>query len=377
MRVLHLSDDGLPDWRVEKSALTGKKNGHQVIFAGRIRNVTSSNVFSEVYGVHWTAGALIGLPYYYHCVKKQIKNLVKLVKPDIIHSHNIGSAKISSDLGLPFVFDDHEYFKVLSNVNAENSRFNNDSKQISLPRKVIRDAKLNFVISQSMIKWTKWEEELVCSVPTITVSEQIANALRKTGNTKRIFVVPNFPLKEETAEIGNPTWHEELSSVYAGGDNKVSRVPNRDISGLTDVFVKNDIGSLTIIGWEQQFAGKIKATGFLPRKKMFCEMFQNSIGLVPWKKHWSHRFLNPNKAYEYAHAGLFVMLTSDLTSLIETLRDNCATFEDYGEMVDKMRYFMYNMDELYKKRLKIFDHARTNLIWENYEENIIQAYSLC
>jgi predicted adenine nucleotide alpha hydrolase (AANH) superfamily ATPase len=28
MRVLYLSDDGLPDWRVEKSALTAKKNGH-------------------------------------------------------------------------------------------------------------------------------------------------------------------------------------------------------------------------------------------------------------------------------------------------------------------------------------------------------------
>jgi len=33
MRILHLSDDGLPDWRVEKSALTARKNGHQLFFA--------------------------------------------------------------------------------------------------------------------------------------------------------------------------------------------------------------------------------------------------------------------------------------------------------------------------------------------------------
>jgi hypothetical protein len=320
---------------------------------------------------------MIGLPYYYHCVKKQVEKLVKLVKPDIIHSHNIGSAKIASDLGLPFVFDDHEYFKVLSKVNAERCRFNDDSRRKSIPRNVIRDAKLKLMISQSMVKWTKWEEELVCSVPTITVSEQIANALRKTGGSKNIFVVPNFPLKEETADIGNPLCHEELSSVYAGGDKKDSRVPNRDISGLIDIFMKNDIGLLTIIGWEQQLAEKIKATGFLPRKRMYCEMFQNSIGLIPWKKHWSHFFLNPNKAYEYAHAGLFVMITSDLMAVIETLGDFCTTFEDYGDMAEKMRYFMHNMDELYKKRVKIFDHARTNLVWENYEENIIQAYSLC
>ncbi len=36
MRILHLSDDGLPDWRVEKSALTAKKNGHEVFFGGRL-----------------------------------------------------------------------------------------------------------------------------------------------------------------------------------------------------------------------------------------------------------------------------------------------------------------------------------------------------
>lgn len=377
MRVLHLSDDGLPDWRVEKSALTGRKNGHQVFFGGRLGIIPSSNVFSGVYRVQWTAGAMIGLPYYYHCVKKQIENLVKLVKPDIIHSHNIGSAKISHDLGLPFVFDDHEYFKMLSRVNAEKRKFNNNSMQKSIFLKVISDAKLNFMNRQSVLKWTKWEEELIRSVPTMTVSEQIARDLRKIRGVKSVFVVPNFPMKAETTDFTQPLWHEKLSSVYAGGDTKAVHVPNRDISGLPVVFAKNDIGSLTIIGWEKELTRKVKSTGLLPREKMFLEMFQNSIGLVPWKKHWSHHFLNPNKAYEYAHAGLFVMLTSDLTPLIETLRDNCSTFEDYDDMIVKIRYFMDNMDELYSNRVKIFNYARTNLVWENYEENIISAYSLC
>jgi hypothetical protein len=29
------------------------------------------------------------------------------------------------------------------------------------------------------------------------------------------------------------------------------------------------------------------------------------------------------------------------------------------------------------KRLKIFDYARKNLIWENNESNIIEAYKRC
>jgi len=213
-------------------------------------------------------------------------------------------------------------------------------------------------------------------VPTITVSEQIANELKKVkdGKTKDIFVVPNFPLEAETTEFMEPQYHENLSCVYAGGDSKHNLVTNRDISGLTKLFMNHDIGNLTIIGWEAESTEKFKATGFLPRKKMFYEMIQNSIGLIPWKKHWSHPFLNPNKAYEYAHAGLLVMLTSDLTSVIQTLGDNCLTFENYEEMASKLQYFNSSMDELYEKRLKIFNYARRNLVWEKHEKKIIEAY---
>lgn len=376
MRILHLSDDGLPDWRVEKSALTARKNGHQVFFAGRLNTITDS-VFSKVHSINWSAGAMIGIPYYYHRVKKQIERLVGLVKPDIVHAHNIGSAKISHELKLPIVFDDHEYFKMLSLVNAENIKFRDNKGSNSGFSRAISDMKLSFISRKSISTWTKWETELVSSVPTITVSEQIANDLSKMmdSNIKDIFVVPNFPMEVETTEFTEPQDRENLSCVYAGGDSKHKQVTNRDISGLAELFMNQEIGNLTIIGWEAESSKKFRATGFLPRKKMFYEMFQNSIGLIPWKKHWSHPFLNPNKAYEYAHAGLFVMLTSDLTSVVHTLVDNCLTFEDYDDMVLKLKYFKSNMNELYEKRLQIFNYAKNNLIWEKYEKNIIDAYN--
>ncbi|TLX69175.1 MAG: glycosyltransferase family 4 protein [Thaumarchaeota archaeon] len=376
MRILHLSDDGLPDWRVEKSALTARKNGHEVFFAGRLNTITDS-VFSKVHSINWSAGAMIGIPYYYHRVKKQIERLVGLVKPDIVHAHNIGSAKISHELKLPIVFDDHEYFKMLSLVNAENIKFRDNKGSNSGFSRAISDMKLSFISRKSISTWTKWETELVSSVPTITVSEQIANDLSKMmdSNIKDIFVVPNFPMEVETTEFTEPQDRENLSCVYAGGDSKHKQVTNRDISGLAELFMNQEIGNLTIIGWEAESSKKFRATGFLPRKKMFYEMFQNSIGLIPWKKHWSHPFLNPNKAYEYAHAGLFVMLTSDLTSVVHTLVDNCLTFEDYDDMVLKLKYFKSNMNELYEKRLRIFNYAKNNLIWEKYEKNIIDAYN--
>ena len=378
MRILHLSDDGLPDWRVEKSALTAKKAGHEVFFGGRLNNDAKSTIFSEIHRINWTAGAMVGIPYYYHRVKKQIEKLVKQLGPDIIHSHNIGSAKISHDLGLPAVFDDHEYFRMLSRVNAENIHLQNTTNLKSGFDRVKQNMKLSFISRQSISNWTNWEKELVLSVPTITVSEQIANELREAGDgkTKEIIVVHNFPLETEIS-FKEPQSNRQLSSVYAGGDSKHKQVTNRDISGLTNLFADNDIGNLTIIGWEHaESSEKYMATGFLPRDKMFSEMIRNSIGLIPWKKHWSHPFLNPNKAYEYAHAGLFVMLTSDLRSVANTLEDNCLTFEDYDDLASKLEYFRSNTDELYERRLKIFNYSRKNLFWEKHEQKIMDAYKL-
>jgi hypothetical protein len=378
MRILHLSDDGLPDWRVEKSALTAKKAGHEVYFGGRLDNNAKSTIFSEIHRINWTAGAMVGIPYYYHRVKRQIEKLVKQLGPDIIHSHNIGSAKISHDLGLPAVFDDHEYFGMLSRVNAENIKLQNTQNLKSGFDRIKQNMRASFISQQSISNWTNWEKELVLSLPTITVSEQIANELREVadGKTKEIIVVPNFPLEAEIS-FKEPQDHGHLSSVYAGGDSKHKQVTNRDISGLTNLFADNDIGNLTIIGWEHaESSEKYKATGFLPRDKMFSEMIQNSIGLIPWKKHWSHPFLNPNKAYEYAHAGLFVMLTADLRSVVSTLEDNCLTFEDYEDLASKLEYFRSNTDELYERRLKIFNYARKCLIWEKHEQKIMDAYKM-
>jgi glycosyltransferase involved in cell wall biosynthesis len=378
MRILHLSDDGLPDWRVEKSALTAKKAGHEVYFGGRLDNNAKSTIFSEIHRINWTAGAMVGFPYYYHRVKRQIEKLVKQLGPDIIHSHNIGSAKISHDLGLPAVFDDHEYFGMLSRVNAENIKLQNTQNLKSGFDRIKQNMKASFISQQSISNWTNWEKELVLSLPTITVSEQIANELREVadGKTKEIIVVPNFPLEAEIS-FKEPQDHGHLSSVYAGGDSKHKQVTNRDISGLTNLFADNDIGNLTVIGWEHaESSEKYKATGFLPRDKMFSEMIQNSIGLIPWKKHWSHPFLNPNKAYEYAHAGLFVMLTADLRSVVSTLEDNCLTFEDYEDLASKLEYFRSNTDELYERRLKIFNYARKCLIWEKHEQKIMDAYKM-
>ena len=103
-------------------------------------------------------------------------------------------------------------------------------------------------------------------------------------------------------------------------------------------------------------------------------MQNHSIGIIPFKEHWSHLFISPNKAYEYAHAGLFVLSTVGFVPIFETMKGHCISFVDYSDLVNQLNYMTNNLDELYSRRLKIYEFARNNLLWERYENNIFESY---
>jgi glycosyltransferase involved in cell wall biosynthesis len=386
LRILHVSHESLPDWRVEKSALTALRNGYETSFAGaKVPAACERKVFSKIYEISWSSKARYGLPFYWRSVKKAFQKVVRDANPDIVHAHNIFSAKMISELGIPFIYDDHEYWskstRLLLEIEEEQNRIKGDTKITNYLMNKIRRTKRKYINKKLMKLWSKWEKELVEAHPTITVSEAIAKELRFISGKKNssVFVVPNFPLNSETYGIRKPVKHMALSSVYAGGDggNKV-RFPQRNLDGFVDIFDARNVGSLQIIGWKSESvpSSRVNYSGYLSRNEMFKELSDHSIGLMPWKKHWFHRYVSPNKAYEYAHAGLFVMYTSSIEPVKEYLLDNCLTFRDYEEMVSHLDYFKDNLEELYRKRLKSFEFARANLLWENYEKNILYAYKI-
>ena len=371
----------LPDWRIEKSALTDLNLGHEVVFGGMESKYTG-NIFSKIFQIQWTPRARRAVPFYWHSVKKQLEKVLNETKPDVIHAHNIFSAKMVSEFRIPFVYDDHEFWPIYVKRQSEASKQSQKNVQTfsrAWPRAVARKVLRELLASKAIRLWTSWEKEIVSSHPTITVSEQIAAEMRISYHAKNIFVVPNFPMYPEVKDFEKPRFHNSLSSVYAGVEAKGEITPaHRNIDGFISTFLEEDIGNLVIIGWKgTSSSNKVRYTGFLPRQDMFREMFNHSIGLIPWKQHWSHNFVSPNKAYEYAHAGLVVACTSSFSVIKEILKEHCVTFEDYADMASKLIYFKENLDELYKKRLQIFGYARDNLIWEKNEKNIIEAYKKC
>jgi glycosyltransferase involved in cell wall biosynthesis len=370
----------LPDWRIEKSALTDLNLGHEVVFGG-MKSRYTGNVFSKVFQIQWTPRARRAVPFYWHSVKKQLEKVLNETKPDVIHAHNIFSAKMVSEFRIPFVYDDHEYWSRLSMLLREMvlKKRTSEDKSVKNMLSQMTSVRRRAINAYAIRLWTSWEKEIVSSHPTITVSEQIAAEMRISYHAKNVFVVPNFPMFSEVKDFEKPRFHNSLSSVYAGGDGRnIDKYPNRNIDDLDNTFLQKDIGNLVIIGWNgTSSSDRISYAGFLPRQDMFQEMFHHSIGLIPWKQHWSHNFISPNKVYEYAHAGLVVACTCSFSVIKEILKEHCVTFEDYADMASKLMYFKENLDELYNKRLQIFGYARDKLIWEKNEKNIMEAYKKC
>ena len=379
LRILHLSHESLPDWRIEKTAISAFDKGHEVAFAGIYPKKYTNETFSEIHNLIWTAKARFGIPFYWRSVKKQLAKVLIKARPDIVHAHNLFSAKLMSEFDMPFVYDDHEFWplqaRLLKEIGNLSSLDKGKTSVFNLPKRIRR----KFINHYASRLWTKWENEVITTHPTITVSSSIAEEMKRTvGNNKKIFVVPNYPLRAEVDSIRKPRPHSRLSCAYAGGDaqNK-EKYPHLDRDGLPELFSTHDMGGLVIIGSEGPTSKNVRYTGYLERDSMYTEMSEHSIGLIPFKKHWSHPYLNPNKAYEYANAGLYVMCTSSLTSIEQNLNENCSTFEDYEALVPLLEYFKNNPEVLYNKRLRLFEFAQANLIWEKNEKDIFRAYEIC
>ena len=355
--------------------MTAYKNGHQVFFAGQKPQAGYvASTFSKILEVDWMVGlkidnvsvAMLGIPYYWNLIKKRVKKIIEEVRPDIIHAHNVYSAKMALEFKLPFVYDDHEYWSkhmALIRIRRKRSPIKNLVKKLG-----------KYYVAGL---YPTWEEEIVSSAPVITVSDSIINDFREMYRCDRLFLVPNYPTLYEIRDLPHPRQHSEIVSIYAGADDLGKTAPHRNLEGFPDLFEANDIGNLVMLGPKGQSSRKVRYTGFVKREEMYSEMAKGSIGILPWQSHWFHKYSNPNKVYEYAHAGLFVMCTSSFEAVANTLKENCATFDDYSSLASQLSNMKNDMDELYNKRLKVFEFARSKLVWENTEKNILAAYQAC
>ena len=325
MKILHISDAGLPDPRVERMALTMKKKGHDVVFLGG-RDIRGQHLsaFSET-----RAELLPSGPKIVHDprVKRRWLRAIGEMKPDVVHAHNVVVGHFLLDTDYPAIFDDHEH------LSAQRCVF--------MSRPFVRRTAARLLVR----KFPRWERALAERFPVLTVSEGIADYYRRY--TSNVGVVINTPMLDEVSWIESPPKREGL--VYMGGDFNWPRfIPFRNMSGLREILDFDIVSGL-------------------PHREMMKNLAKYRIGLTPYRPHPFQLVCNPNKNYEYLHAGLQVLLQENFSHLFE---DNkfVHSFRDYDGILNVVD----SIPEANPER--IMEMALDRYIWEKRENAIVSAY---
>ncbi|MFQ5833394.1 MAG: glycosyltransferase [Candidatus Thorarchaeota archaeon] len=325
MKILHICDGGLPDPRVERMALTMKKEGHELSFIGG-KETRSQNlsVFSHTSSVSIGSGPRLA---HDPRIRSRWVRAIEKANPDIVHAHDVLVGHFMLHTDIPAIFDDHE------NLSAQRFAY--------MSRSFIRRNAARLLLRKIPI----WERQMAERYPVLTVSEGIANFYRNYTND--VNVLMNVPSLPEVEWLESPKVRE--GCVFIGSDFLLSRFhPARDMTGLQEL-IDFDI-----------------VTG-LPHREMMRFLAGHKIGLTPYRPHPFQLVCNPNKNYEYLHAGLQVVLQRNLAHLFKN-NPYVYSFRNY----DDIRNVIDSVQDV--DHSAIMAHSRRNYIWENQEDIIREAY---
>jgi len=325
MRILHTSNTGLPDPRIEKTALIMKRLGHDVVFLGG-QPVRSQNfhAFEETHYLPFVGNLRYALDVRF---RRRWLDAVDKIRPDVVHAHNITAAVPMLDSNYPTVYDDHEFWS----------------------QQVFRYKARGFIKRMAAVPFARklesWERSLLERYPVLTVNDAIAKEHRRTASF--VGVTWNYPLREEVESLSSSDTREGF--VYVGGDFNLSRfLPHRDMTGLDKVIQFDSISGL-------------------PHRELMNRLLHYRFGLTPWRQHPFHKYCSPNKNYEYLHAGLQVIITD---SLAHHLKGDpfVHPFSSYEEIPEIARS-VPDVDPA-----RIMEHARKRYVWDDQEPIILEAY---
>ena len=325
MRILHISHGGLPDARIEKTALTMKKEGHQLVFlGGGTMKYNDLGAFEETYFL--SVGNDLDVTINPAVKRRWLKRISEL-KPDVIHAHNVIVAHFLLGSEYPVIYDDHEYWSKQTYMYRERK----------LPR--------GLASYPLMIRIPGWETKLLRKYPVITVSENTAREHRRKASW--VGVTHNVPMLRQVeglVEVG-----PRRGNVYVGRDFDLPKFPpHRNMAGLRNYLQFDVISGLT-------------------HRKMLEKLMEYKVGLTPWKPHPLHPYSDANRNYEYLHSGLQVIVNEIIKHNFQSdpFVSAFSSYDDISKVIDELEDI---------EAEKIMKHARKNYLWENQEDTIKEAY---
>jgi hypothetical protein len=327
MRILHISHAGLPDIRVEKTAMTMKRLGHEMVFlGGRPVKGQHTDVFDETHHIQLANSLRV---VFDPTVKRKWLKQIGEIAPDVVHAHNCVVGHFMTSSSLPVIFNDHEL------MSKQTAKFD------------VRPFIRRMAVKPMAMMFPRWEKSLASQYPTITTHPNMTAAHQQNGDF--VVTVPNVPLRQQVENLSRSGSRE--GTVYVGSDIKLARfLPHRNLQGLKDLIPFDVI------------------TG-VPYEKMMAELTNYKVGLTAWHPHPWHIYSDANKNYEYMHAGLPVITNHLIKEALFSDIPFVYGFKSYDE-IPSLLSSMMNIDHE-----SIREYALKHYVWENYEGLIIDVYN--
>ncbi|MEM2110109.1 MAG: glycosyltransferase [Candidatus Odinarchaeota archaeon] len=342
MKILHLSHTGLEyDSRIKKAMNTCIKQGFECSF----HDLGYSNNFNNiVISAH--------IPYFWGKIKGRVAKIIGEFKPDIVHAHDIYAAKICQELEAPFVFDSHENW-------------------LKPPKHPYKNLLLRYIKHKGLDKFSNWCKEIISETPTLTVNETILELYKQYS--RQVYLLPNYITLEESKNINFKSKTSSVSYVYVGNDYP-NRNSFRNIDRLVKLFLTGKYGRLTLVTNKTPNLNEYVLTQkFMEHTELLDYLTQFIVGLLYYEPHPDHHYFLANKFSEYAHSSLCVLYTNSLTNVSRIIGDLGIGVEP-EELEATLKNLREQREHLVDKGEKTRRFAVKHLIWELYENNILEAY---
>ena len=371
LKILHFSKI-IPDGRVERIATLGNRLGCKSYFVGKKLGKTALKIdpFIEKFEVSIRPIHLV-LPAWSKPAD-ELKEVILKIKPDIIHAHDIHYFKFaemvvkSLKLNISMVYDSHEYWSLQIKHRREGIKY------------YLNPVRLASTILQRILI-PRWEKRFLRKYPVITVSEKIREEfLKKKG--ENVFVIHNMPLEQEIDNIEHDDVQSQdqivLSYIGSPVGDDVS-ISYRDTTKLIQLFNGNNINSkLLIIGSDKSLSGpNINSIGTIEHSKCVRVLAGSHIGTQGFEPHEVLAYCDPNKVYQYAHAGLLILMPQImLDNSLSHLKDISI---GYNSLMDTANIIENNKDRILNhSHQKIRQWAREHLIMDKFQRTLESVYIL-
>ncbi len=366
-RVLIVSEDGLPDIRVEKMMNTLARIAEEIHFIGEYRGFSGIELIKKpvIHNVTWSRRENLLIPPYYHFLARRVKKLVEEIKPELIIAVNLIAGSILDKYGYNFILDYHEAWSLLL--------------EYIKPPSILR--KVTYMLRKH--RYPSLEEKLVTKYPFITFSNNAREYFREKYGIEKIYVVKNYPSILELKHVS----YTELDCskkyfVYIGRDlvffdGQTYRDLRPTLSVLEELWRQRRDFKIKLIGYSGSPKPFIEGVGRVKHIEMYEHVIQTHYGILSYKPAKVQRIVNPNKPYIYGLAFSIPIVTSSLNEIVSDLGEYSilVDIDNYMDSLKKTYHDLLDMDceEINKRRRTIHDYIVNNLLWEKQENIVLEA----